>query len=351
MERLLKFYNGKHMKVSIIVPLYNAENYIKQCVESILCIKSFDWECLVVDDGSSDRSATIIDEIAMKESRIRVFHINNGGVSNARNVGIKNSTGDCCIFLDSDDYFIPEIDELLKQCKMSEIKDGLISFGFYYEFTNGKRVYNGYPQKQDITIERKIKEMVIKKQLFNSSCGRLYDLSLIKKYDLRFDKEIRIGEDAIFVSDYLKYIKQFVVIDRPCFVYRCNRDSAMHTTGLEAIDDELLVYKRKIELASKLNISLSDFDYREINSMYFNNFLRYMQNSLLSKLDKKLIVQKASDYFSRTDVIRIIALTDSHLLNSHARIAKKILLCKRYRLFMLVEFVVCLVKKIKKCLV
>ena len=91
-------------KVSIIVPVYKVEQYLARCIDSILAQTYKDWELLLIDDGSPDRSGFICDEYATKDPRIRVFHKENGGVSSARNIGIESSHGEWIYFLDSDDY-------------------------------------------------------------------------------------------------------------------------------------------------------------------------------------------------------------------------------------------------------
>ena len=91
-------------KVSIIVPVYKAEKYLHRCVDSILAQTFTDWELLLIDDGSPDRSGDICDEYAKKDTRIRVFHKKNGGVSSARNLGLDNVQGEYVTFVDSDDW-------------------------------------------------------------------------------------------------------------------------------------------------------------------------------------------------------------------------------------------------------
>lgn len=99
--------NVNSPKVSIIVPVYNVEKYLHRCVDSILLQTFTDFELLLIDDGSTDKSVDICDKYALKDSRIRVFHKKNGGVSSARNLGIKKSSGVYILFVDSDDYLSP----------------------------------------------------------------------------------------------------------------------------------------------------------------------------------------------------------------------------------------------------
>ena len=92
--------------VSCIIPVYNTEKYLPRCIESVLAQTFVDWEMLLIDDGSTDASGSICDEYAASDSRIRVFHKENGGVSSARNVGLDNMRGEWVTFVDSDDWLV-----------------------------------------------------------------------------------------------------------------------------------------------------------------------------------------------------------------------------------------------------
>ena len=94
--------------ISIIIPVYNAEKYLNRCLDSVLAQTFTNWECLLIDDGSKDLSGKICDEYVSKDSRFRVFHKENGGVSVARNLGIRESLGEWIYFCDSDDYVYPQ---------------------------------------------------------------------------------------------------------------------------------------------------------------------------------------------------------------------------------------------------
>ena len=96
-------------KISVIVPVYNTEKYLKRCIDSILAQSYSDFELLLIDDGSTDASPAICDEYATNDSRVRVFHKPNGGVSSARNLGLDNARGEWIAFVDSDDWIESEM--------------------------------------------------------------------------------------------------------------------------------------------------------------------------------------------------------------------------------------------------
>ena len=100
--------------ISIIVPLYNAEQDLPRCIDSILAQSYTDFELLLIDDGSPDNCGAICDEYATRDSRVRVFHKKNGGVSSARNLGLENACGEYIAFIDSDDYVLNDYLEMLR---------------------------------------------------------------------------------------------------------------------------------------------------------------------------------------------------------------------------------------------
>ena len=124
--------------VSIIVPVYNTEPFLSRCLDSILCQSFTDFELLLIDDGSTDGSGAICDDYAERDSRIRVFHKENGGVSSARNLGIDNSKGEWLYFADSDDELLPNGLQTLVNCIDEDVD---VVMGGYEKFNE-----NGAPK-------------------------------------------------------------------------------------------------------------------------------------------------------------------------------------------------------------
>ena len=136
----------RETKISIVVPVYNAEKELQRCVDSILGQSFSDWELLLIDDGSRDGSPALCDRLAQRDPRVRVWHKENGGVSSARNLGIRKAEGEYLMFTDSDDTLFPETLATLYG-KALETKAELVVCGFtYYVEQNGRRVDN-LPEK------------------------------------------------------------------------------------------------------------------------------------------------------------------------------------------------------------
>lgn len=184
-------------KLSIIVPVYNAEKYLSRCIDSILAQTFIDFELLLINDGSKDKSGDICDKYAIKDKRVKVFHKVNGGVSSARNFGLNHALGEWVCFCDSDDYVSNTyLHNLEKQiiCDKQIIMTG-------YDII-GSEIKNKY---HNICLKKNefIKFLLEKNIIFDTQpWGKLYNLKLIKSNNICFPENINLGEDAIFNIKY-----------------------------------------------------------------------------------------------------------------------------------------------------
>ena len=197
--------------ISVIVPVYNAEKFIDRCIKSILNQNYNDFEIILVDDGSPDKCPKICDEWAEKDERIKVIHKINGGVSSARNAGLKVAKGEFVTFVDSDDTLydcaLLNMNNLMDSetdfviCSHNDVKIENVLVKPYIE---NVKTYTANEIKTDKFIE------------FDETVwwpwGKLFRMSIIKKNNLEFDTNISFGEDHIFNLLYAKHIDKNVVI-------------------------------------------------------------------------------------------------------------------------------------------
>ncbi len=191
-------------KLSIIVPVYNNDRYINQCIDSILCQSFKDFELLLIDDGSTDDSGIICDDYAKKDGRIRVFHKKNGGVSSARNLGLKHMQGEWFFFVDADDAIFDNALEYM----VSLITDQTSYLMFGYEVYNedGACIYAIDDRKQCF-----ISKCDALKEMFKPSnyryqgyiWNKLFKASIIRENNILFAPNIVFNEDRLFNVDYL----------------------------------------------------------------------------------------------------------------------------------------------------
>lgn len=207
--------------VSIIIPVYNAEKYLNRCLDSIIKQKNKNYEVLLVNDGSTDSSEKICEDYKTKDSRFKVFHKNNGGVSSARNVGLDYAIGEWVSFIDADDYvdedFLSGLD-FFSECDVLQKSSVSIS-------ENGKIVYKR--RINSISILRT--QLSINKYFVNHRTNALWD-KFIKKSIIgkkRFDESISIGEDFMFFLSLLPSIFLYGLSNVGKYYYVVRDNSAM----------------------------------------------------------------------------------------------------------------------------
>lgn len=197
--------------VSIIVPVYNNEQNLDCCIESILSQSFTDFELLLIDDGSIDKSGSICELFEARDSRVRVFHKPNGGVSSARNMGLKNVRGQYVVFVDSDDWVKEQYLEHLMCSDSDLVVAGFQLFGLW----------------EDLIAPTEQKEVIIESLALNSSFlygyvwAKRFRYSVICNHDISFREDLFYCEDICFVLNYLEYIDK--LLDVPFFDYQHSR--------------------------------------------------------------------------------------------------------------------------------
>lgn len=219
----------KAPKISVIVPVYNVEKYLHRCIESILAQTFTDFELLLIDDGSTDKSGNICDGYAQKDKRIMVFHKKNGGVSSARNLGIDNATGIWLYFVDSDDLIDKDAFNIFMDKVIPNID--LIMAGYYVVAGDGTIVERPKNKREtNLTYQEALKEMFKPSDLGYQGylwC-KIFKNQIIKDNLLYFDENISFNEDRLFIINYICASKKNVVYTTvPVYSYISRIGSAM----------------------------------------------------------------------------------------------------------------------------
>jgi glycosyltransferase involved in cell wall biosynthesis len=232
--------------ISVIIPVYKVEAYLRQCVDSVLNQTYQNLEIILVDDGSPDNCPKICDEYAVNDKRVKVIHKINGGLSDARNAGLNASTGEFILFLDSDDYWIgadsvKELSEFLdKQEKVDIIYFDRVTF---YENSYGKKVV---PKEYDLDrVNGKSKTEVltyfISEGIFIvSACHKLIRKSILIDNDIVFEKGL-LSEDLDWNFKLTLCAEHFFVINNPFYGYRKRAGSITTSFGIKNANDLLYV--------------------------------------------------------------------------------------------------------------
>ena len=213
----------KESKVSIIVPIYNLEKYIRTCVISIINQTYKNLEIILIDDGSSDNSLQICNELSKQDSRIIVKHQNNGGVSSARNLGLEIVSGEYLTFIDGDDYIEKNyIEELVNMIKSNNCD--LSVCGFKTIIEKKESAIGGLNCKK--ITKKKTMSLLSKRKIKFSVCAKLFKTKLVK--GIKFNTNYKIGEDHLFLYEYIKKIdSSYINEDKKLYVYYRREDSAM----------------------------------------------------------------------------------------------------------------------------
>lgn len=212
---------------SIVIPVYNAQEYLRECLES--CIKQLNdsVEVVCVNDGSKDSSGTILDEYALLYPSIKVIHKQNEGVSVARNVGIKHASGKYIVFLDSDDVLAKHCLEMLD--KVLENKEYDIVIGRLREsfFGSNQTIHNLKNMRNGMSLEEARTEFISAKDNLGiwAVWRHVFRRSFIVENDLQFNASYSFAEDMDFIIQALSCMKRYTLIDFPLVSYRISDDS------------------------------------------------------------------------------------------------------------------------------
>lgn len=219
-------------KISVVIPVYNAESNIRRCIDSVLNQTYKYYEVILVDDGSTDNSAQICDDYTSSHDNIYVYHLHNKGVSHARNYGMQKCSGRYVTFLDSDDFLTDKALELLLRGK------GKLTYFSIGRYNLDNSNYEGELTHFDTThIDLNNSDEVNKIEHLDLLAvgypyGKLFDLNVIKENNLHFDERIKNHEDHIFCFDYLLCVNEVYVEEDVGYywTYKSNSSSLSHLT-------------------------------------------------------------------------------------------------------------------------
>lgn len=276
-------------KISIIIPVYCVEAYLRRCLDSVLAQSYTDWECILVDDGSTDNSGAICDDFSRKDSRFRVIHKSNEGVSSARNVGLGVAMGEWIVFVDSDDTIESNmLQDIHKYAKVYQDVD-LFSWGFTY-------INEDASSKIVLFDEKKSNAMNLFRYRFQDGIAfYAYKRSLLFQWNIIFPEGIRFSEDQCFTCKYLLNNPVCYIINKAYYNYYYREGSACSMTKtLNDYADNLRVAVEIAKYANARKCTTVDFVH-SIISRFFNSFLWYLIR--LESYDHKLAVALYRDAY------------------------------------------------------
>lgn len=257
-------------KFSIVIPVYNAEPYIEQCIKSILEQKYNNIEIIVVDDGSTDKS---IEKIKKFEKDLIIIRQENSGVSTARNRGMLKASGDWLVFLDADDEILPNalinLNEIIEKNKAELIVTNTISNKMMKNHDSDYKVTSYEDKNQFLKSIISINSFIDKGEMFkNNRCigGKIFKLEIIKKYDIKFDSNIHTFEDGFFIMEFVNKSQNILFYNNNIYYYREVKNSKTHRINEKNI-------KELENVVDKMSEELISMDLLSSNKEIFNYFI------------------------------------------------------------------------------
>lgn len=242
----MRVMEQRYPLISIIVPVYNAEICLERCVDSVLKQQFYDFELLLVDDGSTDRSGTLCDEYALQDERVRAFHKENGGVSSARNLALNEARGEWVTFVDADDYLV---ENSLDIDWPSVSAADLILFPYYQ---NGvlRKIYIPSGELSVLSNSSNWDEL-------RTPWAKMFKRELID--GIRFDENMKVCEDTLFVLRYLKKVSKIEVQNSPSYYYSLPEDDFWNKYKMD-VSSSICSLKKIYSAYEDLGIKQIDFE-------------------------------------------------------------------------------------------
>lgn len=274
-------------KISIIIPVYNVEQYLPECLDSVLAQTYLEWECILVDDGSPDGSGYICDEYAAKDSRFIVIHQPNSGASTARNTGINNASGEWIAFVDSDDIIKPCYLQNMIAAAQSQNVDFVIGGLQYWHTETDERINKSYvPHKYE-------GEDIVKAYLSDyihqngGPVAKLYKRCIIAEHHIEFNPQMHYAEDCNFMMTYFNHIESIAFIDAVDYIYRMLPTSLSYRKM--NLESEKVVLVEMSQRVKEISTRFSDIDLTSLKSsllQYYGRVAMAIADSTLSPLAK-----------------------------------------------------------------
>lgn len=256
-------------RLSVIVPIYNVEAYLPACIESILGQSLQDLELILIDDGSPDRCGTICDKYAAGDSRVRVIHQTNHGVSSARNAGLRIACGDYYGFVDPDDFVEPEMyEKLISAAEESRAEIAVCGFSYCAEdgiINRWEPIRPGdYSQK-----ELFLSIYGMPNFLHGSMCNKVFSKRILEQ--AFFDEKVSIGEDWLLLYACYERTHHAVVIEDCCYTIRVRENSATRKRNAQLYMKKLETYEKLFHYAENKDKEIRCRAAEKILDTYLNN--------------------------------------------------------------------------------
>lgn len=290
------------MKLSVIIPAYNCEKYLENCLQSIYSQSFLDYQIILIDDGSTDGTGAICDRAAKEHGNVLALHKENGGVSSARNMGIESAAGEHLLFIDSDDCLL---DEDYFAVMMQEADYDLVAGGYTRRSEQADGTFKDQKcflrtcEGEEVCV---LPDAFFTSGFFHACWGKLYRTSIIRDNQLLFPK-CRVSEDSLFNLNYMTFVRKWKITEQTGYGYYCRG------TGENAIarfeDADIDVYVALHEQMKKLPLARRTVN-KTMYAQYLGSCLRVSRSKRFSPKEKK---EKLRLILSKPGVTRTLLFT------------------------------------------
>lgn len=296
------------MKFSIILPIYNVEKYLSACIDSVLSQTFKDYEIILVDDGSKDSSPQICDNYSEKYDFIKTIHKSNGGLSDARNVGLKRAKGEYIFFLDSDDYLIDE-NVLIRIVKALGDEQDVAAFKFIKWFeSNGQLSTCKFSYNLDTkgkSASQIYLELIDRDAYYNSAWSKVVKRSLLVDNNIEFERGL-LGEDNDWYYKVVTQVKTLSLIDEPLYVYRQRSGSITKTSTNKNLEHLLWIIEKWMNYVNDGELTENKMVIRNsLAKQYCHAIIGYANLSHPEEFYEKLKSYNYLLQFSRTPRVKM----------------------------------------------
>lgn len=284
------------MRTSIIIPVYNAEKYIKKCLDSIIPQITDEDEIILINASSTDKTEGICNGYVEKNKNVKLYTIENKGPSASRNAGIKSACGKYIIFIDGDDY----IEENYVETMLKSIEEKQLVICSYkmVQYESGEEIIKRYSTEIEMLTQDDIIK-VYEKELFSLVWNKVYERDIIVNNNICFDTRFYKGEDLLFNLEYIKYIKSIKVIPDVLYNYIIKK-TGINKSYKEPIENRLerthLIYNGFMEMTKQKNIDRVKINIIDMNFLHLRNYIK--ENNIYNpfKIEKTLKRYTNLDY-------------------------------------------------------
>lgn len=290
--------------ITVVVPVYNTEKYIRKCIESIVTQTYQLLDIILVNDGSVDNSGQICDEYAKKDARIRVIHKLNAGVSAARNDGIKNAKGKYLVFVDSDDYLEKEYCQKLYYAQLEY--EGAFVFCGFRTINEKDKMGNLYIYRENESVSVVNKKNLLEimtKWLFNSPCNKFYCVDLLREKNIFMPESLSLAEDLLFNFNYIDNMDtiEFIIINEPLYNYILHDSGSLDSKFCpNKLNIMKIVNERLYYICQKIEIDNSEDYYvmamHNLEDAMHNNMKSDNPSSYFAKIIENNKIMRSKEY-------------------------------------------------------